>query len=71
MEPGHACVCENVALFDESTGGFVMFYRGGWGTQVPSPALRIEPKTRNNQQAVGRATSSDGVHWTKYDGNPV
>lgn len=24
-----------------------------------------------NSQAVGRATSSDGVHWTKFNGNPV
>jgi hypothetical protein len=70
MEAGHACVCENVALFDESSGGFVMFYRGGWGTQVLQPsASNRKPVTTT--QAVGRATSSDGVHWTKYDGNPV
>ena len=47
-------MCENVALFDDATGSFVMFYRGGWGTQ-----------------AVGRASSSDGVSWTKFEGNPV
>ena len=51
---GHACVCENVALFDEVSGNFVMFYRGGWNTQ-----------------AVGRASSSDGIHWVKHEGNPV
>jgi hypothetical protein len=47
-------VCENVALYDAATGGFVMFYRGGWNTQ-----------------AVGRASSVDGVTWTKHSGNPV
>jgi hypothetical protein len=42
------CVCENVALWDESNHEFVIFYRGGWATQ-----------------AVGRATSPDGLNWTK------
>jgi hypothetical protein len=43
-----ACVCENVALWDATRREFVMFYRGGWGSQ-----------------AVGRATSADGVTWAK------
>lgn len=43
-----ACVCENVALWDATRREFVMFYRGGWGSQ-----------------AVGRATSADGVAWAK------
>ena len=43
-----ACVCENVALWDAARREFVMFYRGGWGSQ-----------------AVGRATSADGVAWAK------
>jgi hypothetical protein len=51
---GHACVCENVALYDDASENFVMFYRGGWASQ-----------------AVGRASSTDGVNWTKYEGNPV
>lgn len=42
------CVCENVALWDATRREFVMFYRGGWGSQ-----------------AVGRATSADGVAWAK------
>ena len=29
-----ACVCENVALYDAARAEFVMFYRGGWGTQM-------------------------------------
>ena len=29
-----ACVCENVALWNAATAEFVMFYRGGWGTQM-------------------------------------
>ena len=28
-----ACVCENVALYDAARAEFVMFYRGGWGSQ--------------------------------------
>ena len=43
-----ACVCENVALWDEMNKEFVIFYRGGW-----------------NSQAVGRATSPDGLVWSK------
>ena len=43
-----ACVCENHVLYDAASAEFVMFYRGGWGTQ-----------------AVGRATSADGVTWAK------
>ena len=43
-----ACVCENHVLYDASRAVFVMFYRGGWGSQ-----------------AVGRATSADGVTWAK------
>lgn len=43
-----SCVCENVALWDETNREFVLFYRGGWSSQ-----------------AVGRATSPDGLNWTK------
>jgi hypothetical protein len=40
-----ACVCENVALYDASRAEFVMFYRGGWGTQMVGRATSTDALT--------------------------
>jgi Mannosylglycerate hydrolase MGH1-like glycoside hydrolase domain/Glycosyl hydrolase family 65, C-terminal domain len=48
-------MCPNV-LWDEKTKLFQMWYSGG---------DQYEP------DAIGYATSPDGLHWTKHPGNPV
>ncbi|MGD0579731.1 MAG: family 43 glycosylhydrolase [Bryobacteraceae bacterium] len=50
-----AVMCPNV-LWDESTRLFKMWYSGG---------DQYEP------DAIGYATSPDGLHWTKHPSNPV
>jgi hypothetical protein len=37
-----ACVCENVALWDSTNASFVMFYRGGWGSQMVGRAASLD-----------------------------
>ena len=44
-------------LVRQRNGGWEMFY-SGW------------PKESNTAE-VGYATSEDGIHWTRFDGNPV
>jgi hypothetical protein len=49
----------------ETESGWEMFYSGGYlgsyeGGSLPMPKVRI-----------GYATSPDGIHWTKYGGNPI
>ncbi|MGA1997588.1 MAG: family 43 glycosylhydrolase, partial [Bryobacteraceae bacterium] len=50
-----AVMCPNV-LWDEAAGLYRMWYSGG---------EQYEP------DAIGYATSADGLHWTKDPGNPV
>ena len=50
-----AVMCPHV-IWDESTKLFRMWYSGG---------EQYEPN------AIGYATSPDGLHWTKHSGNPI
>ena len=50
-----AVMCPNV-LWDEAQNLFKMWYSGG---------DQYEPN------AIGYATSPDGLHWTRYPGNPI
>jgi beta-1,2-mannobiose phosphorylase / 1,2-beta-oligomannan phosphorylase len=50
-----AVMCPHV-IWDDQTKRFRMWYSGG---------EQYEP------DAIGYATSTDGVHWDKYEGNPV
>ncbi len=56
----HWSVNEPWVIFDGTQ--YKMWYTG----QVWDPYLK-----RIDSEAVGYATSPDGVHWTKYSGNPV
>jgi hypothetical protein len=48
-------VVAHPAVIAEGPASYKMWYRGGG----------------NDQQAIGQATSTDGLDWTKYDDNPV
>ena len=48
-------IVAHLAVIVEGLAGYKMWYRGG----------------DEDQQAIGRAISSDGLAWTKYDDNPV
>jgi hypothetical protein len=50
-----AVMCPHV-LFDEDSGLYRMWYSGG---------------EQNEPNAIGHATSKDGISWTKDPGNPV
>lgn len=52
---GIAVMCPHV-LWDETTRQYRMWYSGG---------------EQNEPNAIGYATSPDGLHWTKHEGNPV
>ena len=50
-----ALMCPHV-IWDQDTGSYKMWYSGG---------EQYEP------DAIGYATSKDGIHWTRYSQNPV
>jgi len=56
-------VCVLRIAVDESVGKFkwLMWYSGSDGTKYHGIT----------RYQIGLATSSDGIHWTKYEGNPV
>lgn len=51
----HAIMCPHV-VYEEESGLFKMWYSGG---------------SNHEPDAIGYATSPDGVHWEKYAGNPI
>jgi beta-1,2-mannobiose phosphorylase / 1,2-beta-oligomannan phosphorylase len=50
------CVMCPHVLWDEAAKAFKMWYSAG---------------ERNEPNAIGYATSPDGLHWTKHPGNPI
>jgi len=54
-EKGIAVMCPDVQ-WDEKAGLFKMYYSGG---------------EQNELNAIGYATSPDGLHWTKHPNNPI
>ncbi len=58
LEPGSSGAWDSYTVLAPSViptdDGYVMFYTGG-------------SSTSSNTWQIGRATSADGVHWTKYD----
>lgn len=51
-----ACLMCPHVLWDESAGIYKMWYSGG---------------ERNEPNAIGYATSPDGLHWAKHEANPI
>jgi sucrose-6-phosphate hydrolase SacC (GH32 family) len=55
-------------LLDE--GVFKMWFDGRKDLPLAAPDPTAA-KSPNSRRAVGYATSNDGIHWKKHDGNPV
>ena len=51
-------------------GQFRMWYDGRKDFPLGAPVKGV-PMSANSHRSVGYATSIDGIHWTKYETNPV
>lgn len=51
-------------------GVFKMWYDGRKDLPLEAPADNVS-KSAKSRRSVGYATSTDGVHWSKHDRNPV
>jgi hypothetical protein len=64
------CVCENVALWDAVNDEFVMFYRGGWNTQIVGRATSGDGIVWKNKTPVFASPEGKigGEPWVHREG---